>query len=115
MLLFRFRFESTPWESLALEALGVAWDAGRLGRDPTHLCSTHVYIYSIYIFLLHVCVCVCFLCVCTYIYMYITCQGLDGSGHNGLGLKGLASGGFWGWFRVEDFVGRFGMYNSNSG
>ena len=59
--------------------------------------------------------CLLFVCVCTYIYMYITCQGLDGSGHNGLGLKGLASGGFWGWFRVEDFVGRFGMYNSNSG
>ena len=70
MLLFRFRFESTLWESLALEALGVAWDAGRLGRDPTHLCSTHVYIYSIYIYIYIFCytfVCVCLLFVCVYI------------------------------------------------
>ena len=76
------------------------------------MCISIVYIYFCYTF-----VCVFAFCVCVYIYiyMYITCQGLDESGHNGLGLKGLASGGFWGWFRVEDFVGRFGMYNSNSG
>ena len=71
MLLFRFRFESTLWESLALEALGVAWDAGRLGRDPTHLCSTHVYIYSIYIYFCYTFVCVFAFCVCVYIYIYV--------------------------------------------